>query len=833
MEQRLVAAGQRRPDTFALGRRAPLGGRRDRAVVRREADQHGIAAVFLAYQLTHVQLAALAPVRGPRIAQMRVVRPNDNLRAAAPPLEMGFQRLQRLDHVAVAQVPRRHLLEEHRAVVRLGILHQARVLLGIEHLILRHATIAPRVLGGPALQLDQLADDLLLARLGDAGTGDEAVDLGVLAELVEARVTLARPLCRLGIDLFEEPEHGLHRGAQAIEVEAVEADFRRVLRKRVVVRPQPLDELDHVGVAPHPRRKASEVGERLYGIEVIAHASHVAVDAVRVGPIGFDRDRREAFLLDQPLGDLGALAVELVRAVRRLAEQREARIADQVHERVVVPRSAGQRLGAAAHRQSERVIGRARLWRPALGLASQREQLADLLVRGLREVLVPAAHGVERLRRDGADDLVDLRPQRFAGVGCCGRNRHHDARGLQLAQRLDGGEHSGPGRQPVIHEDYGATPHVRGRTTAAVDALAPLQLLQLPGRDRIDHVVRNAQAGHDVVVEHAHAAGRDGAHRHLLIAGHAQLAHDEHVQGRIERAGHFVSHGHAATGQGQDEHVGPIGVMRELLSEQPTGFAAIAKESRLHLSPPPATIRFRALPQYRSPIEPSARNRSSAPAIRGAMETMRSCGQFRSSMATVSVTNTSRTAGWSSLSRAPGSNRPWVAATMISGRAPASSSAVTLSATVPPVEIMSSTIRHARCDTSPTMWVTSVSVPLSRRLCKTTTGAPKHRANSVAKRMRPTSGETTARPGGSRSRSARHSVGTAVRLSTAAWKKPSIWGVCRSTVTTWAIPTASSRSAATRAVIGSPRPRPLSAPPVPQQGTTPPMGAGAAPPAAS
>jgi hypothetical protein len=168
-------------------------------------------------------------------------------------------------------------------------------------------------------------------------------------------------------------------------------------------------------------------------------------------------------------------------------------------------------------------------------------------------------------------------------------------------------------------------------------------------------------------------------------------------------------------------------------------------------------------------------------------------------------------AGWSSLPAAPGSGRPCVAATMISGRAPASSSAVTLSATVPPVEIISSTIRHGRRVTSPTMWVTSVLVPLSRRLCSTTTGAPKHRAYSVAMRMRPMSGETTTSSGGSRSRSARQSVGTAVRLSTAAWKKPSICGVCRSTLTAGATPTASSRSAATRAVIGSRRPCRLSA----------------------
>ena len=97
------------------------------------------------------------------------MRPDDDLGAPALPIEVRDQRVERLDHVAVAQVPRRHLLEEHRAVVCLGVLHQAGVLLGVEELILGHVTIASRILHGPALQLDELADDLLLARFGEAG----------------------------------------------------------------------------------------------------------------------------------------------------------------------------------------------------------------------------------------------------------------------------------------------------------------------------------------------------------------------------------------------------------------------------------------------------------------------------------------------------------------------------------------------------------------------------------------------------------------------------------------------------------------------------------------
>ena len=75
--------------------------------------------------------------------------------------------------------------------------------------------------------------------------------------------------------------------------------------------------------------------------------------------------------------------------------------------------------------------------------------------------------------------------------------------------------------------------------------------------------------------------------------------------------------------------------------------------------------------QYRSPSDWSPRSRRIAPAISGATETTCRCGQDGSFNATESVTNTSRMASWLSLARASPTKSPWVAATTISGRAPA------------------------------------------------------------------------------------------------------------------------------------------------------------------
>ena len=110
------------------------------------------------------------------------------------------------------------------------------------------------------------------------------------------------------------------------------------------MRAQPLHELDDHGVAPHPCREAPEVGERLDGIGVVTQAAHVPADPVGVGPIRLGRNRDKSFLFDEPLGNLGALAIKLVGAMGRFAEQHESRVAHEIHNPVVVFGGPGQRL---------------------------------------------------------------------------------------------------------------------------------------------------------------------------------------------------------------------------------------------------------------------------------------------------------------------------------------------------------------------------------------------------------------------------------------------------------------------------------------------------------
>src|SRR5207249_4477877 len=86
VKELLIAAAHAGADALALGRFAPIRRGGDRAGVSAEADRERIALKALAHKLADIQLAALAHLRRARVAEMRVVRPDDDLRA--PTVEM-------------------------------------------------------------------------------------------------------------------------------------------------------------------------------------------------------------------------------------------------------------------------------------------------------------------------------------------------------------------------------------------------------------------------------------------------------------------------------------------------------------------------------------------------------------------------------------------------------------------------------------------------------------------------------------------------------------------------------------------------------------------------
>src|SRR5437899_8004809 len=107
---------------------------------------------------------------------------------------------------------------------------------------------------------------------------------------------------------------------------------------------QPAHQIKNVSIAPHPLRKSFEIAERFQSSLIFAATLNVAVDAERVRPISFPGDQSKAFLEDEPFGDFGPRFVELMRPVRRLAEQHVGGIPYELQQRAIIGARAGERV---------------------------------------------------------------------------------------------------------------------------------------------------------------------------------------------------------------------------------------------------------------------------------------------------------------------------------------------------------------------------------------------------------------------------------------------------------------------------------------------------------
>src|SRR3954471_8716125 len=86
-----------------------------------------------------------------------------------------------------------------------------------------------------------------------------------------------------------------------------------------------------------------KVSERCFRIGVIAFTPDEAVDAVGIGPVRLDRNSVESSFLDETARDGGALRIELMRAMRRLADKDDLRTFETQQQRIEVARFGMER----------------------------------------------------------------------------------------------------------------------------------------------------------------------------------------------------------------------------------------------------------------------------------------------------------------------------------------------------------------------------------------------------------------------------------------------------------------------------------------------------------
>ena len=217
--------------------------------------------------------------------------------------------------------------------------------------------------------------------------------------------------------------------------------------------------------------------------------------------------------------------------------------------------------------------------------AGRGQQVPHLLVGGLIEVVVEAADGHERLRGGEAHDLVHLAAER--GARGRGGHRHgHDHLGRMLpSKRRHRRAHRRSGGEPVVHEDDRAPGEGRRRAVATIRTLAAVELARFLRRHAVDRFRADGERVHHLVVDDAHAARRDRAHGQLLLPGRAQLADDEHVQGRVEAPRDLVRHGDSTPRQPEHDQPPPAPVGAEAGDELAAGVGAVAEQHQ-----PPSTL---------------------------------------------------------------------------------------------------------------------------------------------------------------------------------------------------------------------------------------------------
>lgn len=225
--------------------------------------------------------------------------------------------LQRLEHVLVAQVPRFVGAVVHHAIIALGIGDKTCVLLRLEELV----AVAGDVVETLSEEVHERAHDGKFAKRITAGERGPAIGGQVSGPWRQTGI--AGPSLRrsAGVDPFEIGKNRRHRLVHAVEIEPADMHVARGVPARIVAAEE-FDKGVELGVAPHPGR---ETGESVAIRRAPGQEAHVPVDHRRVRPVRFERDDREAVVLDQTSRDLGPRFVELRRAVGGFAEKDEPR----------------------------------------------------------------------------------------------------------------------------------------------------------------------------------------------------------------------------------------------------------------------------------------------------------------------------------------------------------------------------------------------------------------------------------------------------------------------------------------------------------------------------
>ncbi len=179
--------------------------------------------------------------------------------------------------------------------------------------------------------------------------------------------------------------------------------------------------------------------------------------------------------------------------------------------------------------------------------------MPDFDVFDLIEVFVPRANRVQELWRLHDRDLIGLCSDPRDGFIGRDRGRNNHVMSARLTRRPDGSHHCGARREPVVDEHYGPAAQVQRRQAAAIGTFAALNFGQLPLRKSFEMSIKPVSTT-TARLTHEDPARSNRTDRELRLARHADLAHDENIDWRMQGIRHLASNRNASPGKREHQN---------------------------------------------------------------------------------------------------------------------------------------------------------------------------------------------------------------------------------------------------------------------------------------
>src|SRR5713101_5369600 len=163
-------------------------------------------------------------------------------------------------------------------------------------------------------------------------------------------------------------------------------------------------------------------------------------------------------------------------------------------------------------------------------LLATAQERNDLVVGGLREVVVELSDRVEHHRSVEAEDVIRLTAEPLGPVRWGDGDGRDDPLWTHGPHRPQGRDHSCPGGNPVVDHDRGPRRPIRKRAIAAVQTHAPTDLLRLL-RGLLPQIsLIHSQGIHQGLIKVEGAVVGDGPDRQLRVSRRTELARDDDIQ---------------------------------------------------------------------------------------------------------------------------------------------------------------------------------------------------------------------------------------------------------------------------------------------------------------